>query len=116
MNRCKKGDLAFVCRDFDGCEGNLGKIVRVVSSCKTDKRLGRLWTILPLAKGWWFVSRAGLSFSAASFSENLENCHHPDAWLIPLRGNTAQNLSSTEVSRRRNKATAGDRSISAINS
>ena len=28
--RCKHGDLAIIVKDFEGCEGNLGLIVKVV--------------------------------------------------------------------------------------
>jgi hypothetical protein len=91
VSRCKEGDLAFVIRDFDGCEGNLGKIVQVLGGAKKIPNLGTVWSIRPAStaiKRWWIVHRLRPGeFGKAGLLPIKCGILHPDEWLLPIRQN-----------------------------
>lgn len=105
MSRCRKGDLAFVIKEFDGCEGNIGKIVRVVSRRKNVDNLqkyGNLWVIKPVsASRWWAVSNlGGDKLGVAELSDLSLTMVHPDHWLLPIRQHRLEsNSGGMEVDR-----------------
>ena len=91
MARCKQGDLAIVIREFEGCEGNLGKLVRVIGYPRRTKYWGLLWEIKPLAaSGWWFCPCSDNAITGpAKYSKGRRHLEHMDDWLFPIRGDLA---------------------------
>ena len=51
--RCKEGDLAFVVRDFEGCEANLGRLVKVRGPVISRADVGPTWLITPVTSAPW---------------------------------------------------------------
>ena len=92
MARCKKGDFAIVIREFAGCEGNVGRIVRVVGNASKhfskSNLWGTLWKFKPIStSGWWECTyRSDSDISEASYSQTISpNSCHPDDWLFPIK-------------------------------
>ena len=80
--RCKEGDLAFVVRDFEGCEANLGRLVRVRGPVISRADVGPTWLITPVASApWTFLELDGSVHAEFPLQYSVE---HPDAWLIPI--------------------------------
>lgn len=92
MNRCAIGDLAFVIQELEGCEGNVGKIVRIVGNVHDSlshiTQFGLLWEVKPIQQvGWWerkwsWRSRRLLK---AKYNLNFGDTYHPDLWLLPIK-------------------------------
>ena len=87
MTRCKNGDLAIVVREFEGCEGNLGKLVLVVGNPRQTKNWGIVWKIRPAAdSGWWIIPRTGDTLTGkAKYCEDYLAYLHSDEWLFPIK-------------------------------
>jgi hypothetical protein len=81
--RCKEGDLAFVVRDFEGCEANLGRLVHVRGPVISRADVGPTWLITPVTSvPWTFLDLDGSFHVEFPLRDLVE---HPDAWLIPIR-------------------------------
>lgn len=80
---CKPGDLALVIREEKGCEGNIGKLVRVAGPIKFNQRQQATWLIEPARQQpWRSVSPAGKARTRkVTFASRVE---HPDEWLLPI--------------------------------
>lgn len=93
MFRCQIGDLAFVIEEDKGCEGNIGKIVRVISSGsdlfpEATTKYGNIWLIRPIEHfGWWIktYSYGCGRFLKAKYQLKFGEIFHPDTWLLPIR-------------------------------
>ena len=83
--RCKHGDLAIIIQDFNGCEGNLGVIVRVIGpSIKHEATTMPCWQIKPVKRRkLWFIEGG---FVAQEFISKGNPAYHPDPWLLPIKG------------------------------
>ena len=97
--RCKHGDLAIIIQDFDGCEGNLGVIVRVIGpAINHEATIMPCWQIKPVKRRkLWLVDGGFLSHE---FLSKYNPAYHPDPWLLPINGE-----SKTGESRNRELAT-----------
>jgi hypothetical protein len=84
--RCKSGDLALVIQEEDGCEANIGKVVRVTGPIELNSRGQATWLIEPVRqKLWWSVSSEGMVRTRqVTFTCQVE---HPDEWLLPINLN-----------------------------
>lgn len=81
--QCREGDLAVIIFDEHGCEDNVGRIVRVLGSPRTDKKFGICWLITPEYDDTWRVMSDGyIETDIRPFKIKTE---HPDSWMIPLR-------------------------------
>ena len=83
--RCKDGDLAIVVREFPGCEGNIGRIVRVRFPVKISDRCALpCWVVKPISKKRFFILEFddGISHETVMWKDRIE---HPDCWLLPIR-------------------------------
>ncbi len=80
--RCKAGDLAFIINDEDGCEENIGHIVKVVGELDTDNYGLAEWRIEPLNMDAWYVhTRRGIEIDKRPYKMRIG---HPDIWLLPI--------------------------------
>lgn len=81
--QCREGDLAVIMFDERGCENNIGRIVKVIGSPRTDKKSGICWLITPEYDNTWQVLTNGcVKSDVRPFKMIIE---HPDSWMIPLR-------------------------------
>ncbi|WP_218509744.1 hypothetical protein [Variovorax sp. dw_308] len=81
--QCKEGDLAFVVRDFEGCEANLGRLVQVRGPVISRADVGPTWLITPVTSApWTFLEFDGSVHTEFPLRNSVE---HPDAWLLPIR-------------------------------
>lgn len=81
--RCKAGDLAMIIRDEDGCEANIGKLVRVSGPVEMNDRAQQTWLIEPVKREClWSVSVRERTYQRkVMFASEIE---HPDDWLLPI--------------------------------
>ena len=81
--RCKEGDLALVIREDEGCEANIGKLVRVGGPIRINEQGHPTWLIKPVKhEHWWTVSWWGIPYQRlVTFDTPVE---HPDDWLLPI--------------------------------
>lgn len=81
--QCQAGDLAVIIFDERGCEDNVGRIVRVLGSPRTDKKRGICWLIEAEYDDTWLIFNDGyIDTDTRPFKIKTE---HPDSWMIPLR-------------------------------
>jgi hypothetical protein len=85
--RCKEGELALVVKEERGCEQNIGRIVRVHGSIECGGEHGTTWVIVAAdGSPWlpWLYRRRDGSAGLTTTRDRIID--HPDAWLLPLRG------------------------------
>lgn len=83
--RCKHGDLAIIIQDFDGCEGNLGVIVKVIGpAIKHEATTMPCWQIKPVKRRKLWLVDGG--FASHEFLSKDNPAYHPDPWLLPIKG------------------------------
>jgi hypothetical protein len=89
--RCKDGDLAIIVQDFEGCEGNLGVIVRVIGPATTHPATTMVcWQINPIKRRkLWLAGEPNRS----EFISKMNPAFHPDPWLLPIKGEPKANES-----------------------
>lgn len=83
--RCKKGDIAIIIQNHPGCEADLGRVIHVQEAWGKHPEDGFCWKIYPMH---------GHTMTYLREFDNVPECgaadyvHHPDKWLLPLRGNS----------------------------
>ncbi len=82
--KCRPGDLAVVMRDEEGCESNVGRVVRVRGPVDHDWRGYPTWLITPYRAEGYVWRRAGDPSGVFAYTGE-DNIEHPDRWLMPLR-------------------------------
>ena len=83
--RCKHGDLAIIIQDFEGCEGNLGVIVRVIGpAINHPATTMACWQIKPIKRRKLWLT--GDERSESEFISKDNPAYHPDPWLLPIKG------------------------------
>jgi hypothetical protein len=89
--RCKDGDLAIIVQDFEGCEGNLGVIVRVIGPATSHPATTMVcWQIKPIKRRkLWLAGEPNRS----EFISKMNPAFHPDPWLLPIKGEPKPNES-----------------------
>lgn len=93
--KCREGDLAVILFDERGCEDNVGRIVRVLGSPRSDKNQGVCWLIEPEYDETWHVFNDGyIEIDVRPFREKID---HPDSWMIPLCSKRVERKSLVEV-------------------
>jgi len=81
--RCKEGDMAIVTQDQPGCDGNVGRLVRVSGPLQPDRHGRPAWLIYPITlEPWLFIDFDGVRKFADFQHTDIE---HPDIWLLPIR-------------------------------
>ena len=92
--RCKHGDLAIIIQDFEGCEGNLGVIVRVIGPpIKHPDSPHLCWQIMPVSRTKLWLSGNGKAAAYELITEENQ-AFHPDPWLEPV--SESKHIPSTE--------------------
>ena len=84
MLRCKPGDIAIIINDDDGCEGNIGRFVKVCDPKVHMGVYGYCWTIVPLSSEGLYIIENGKLELTPNIQLN-DNILHPDKWLKPIR-------------------------------
>ena len=80
--RCKHGGLAMIVKEEPGCEGNLGRFVRVFGP-SLDEVGVVWWRIEPVtATRWDFGGRPHFVEVPGMPPQYLEQ---PDSWMLPIR-------------------------------
>jgi len=94
--RCKQGDLAIIFQDFDGCEGYLGLIVKVVGSARAHPDTEMIcWYVAPLSRRkLWLIDKSGTEHV---FISKMLEAMHPDPWLLPIRGQDTPVVDTAEL-------------------
>ena len=82
--RCKPGDIAIIIDDVKGCEGNLGRFVKVFEPRIHMGNYGYCWTIVPLSPEGLFIFDKG-EIEIQSNIQIKDKILHPDKWLKPIR-------------------------------
>ena len=83
--RCKAGDTALILFDEPDCLGNVGRLVKVHPTLKTNIRLELdCWIIEPLDDLPWIIAEADGSICHEVITQN-SNVEHPDAWMFPIQ-------------------------------
>lgn len=87
MTRCKKGDLAIIIKEFEGCEGNIGKIVSIVGNPRQTKYWGIIWKIKPVNNsGLWIITcRKDQLIGKSQLVKDSLTSFHCDDWLYPIK-------------------------------
>lgn len=93
---CKAGDLAVVISDEPGCEANVGRLVRVVSTTNIVNEPGHWWHIEPLGPPTWMCFQPSLG-RAVQESCNLTRVFIEDRCLRPIRGLPAKTTRAREA-------------------
>lgn len=94
--RCKEGDLAIIVNEFEGCEGNLGVIVKLVGPAEKHSQVSMIcWPIHPVKKRklWLINENRPASYD---FVSKDNPAFHPDAWLIPISGYSPKEIGQPE--------------------
>lgn len=94
--RCRPGDLAIITRDEPGYEENIGRIVEVHGPARQDSVMGTSWLIVPVTrKPYAAMTRNGKLYAIEiKVSDEIE---HPDAWMMPIRGDELKVYEQTRV-------------------
>jgi len=92
--RCKPGDIAIIINDVKGCDGNLGRFVKVFEPKIHMGAHGYCWTIVPLSPEGLFIFDKG-KIEIQSNIQTKDKILHPDKWLKPVR--TSEQLKSKEI-------------------
>lgn len=83
--RCKAGDTALILFDEPDCLGNVGRLVKVHPTLKTNIRLELdCWIIEPLDDLPWIIADADGSIRHEVITQN-SNVEHPDVWMLPIQ-------------------------------
>ena len=84
--RCRPGDLAMIIKDEVGCEGNIGRFVRVFGPKRVCLSHGATWLIDPVTSApYVYMSSASDNRVVLLQHGQKQNIEHPDAWMIPIR-------------------------------
>jgi hypothetical protein len=84
---CKPGDLAFVIRGLKINSPHAGKIVSIIEAGRIHPALGQLW-VIEFSRPIESVAVKGDLTVLHTFFPDFR-CHCPDAWLRPIRPDTA---------------------------
>jgi hypothetical protein len=94
--RCKHGDLAIIVKDFEGCEGNLGLIVKVVGPAEHHPDTELIcWQVIPLSRRKMWIADEGVA-QHVYLSKKFQALH-PAPWLLPIRGQVKSVENSAEL-------------------
>ena len=83
--RCKDGDLAIVIGDVRGCEGNIGRIVKVRGPSNIHPFVNKVcWKIKPISRKDYLVLELNGTLTKAQITWK-DDIVHPDCWLLPIK-------------------------------
>lgn len=97
--RCRENDLALVIQDTANCVSNLGRVVIVHGPViRSFNSFGMLtWLIKPLHSVPWAVENHRHGIKMEMLVDWVDKIEHPDAWLVPLRTDLMEILTSSSL-------------------